>query len=216
MASLNWPQNLWEDISSLLPRWAEREYELGKPSVLFSPNLCSVLDAALDERQQKVLRMRYEQGLTYREIGEVFGVGAERVRQIKVSALNELREPKYYLQLCAVPKIEVVRLQSEVKELARQKKELEEQTEILAGQVSKTDEKKATVQKKTPLDAPIGELDLPMRSLTCLTAHGVKTIGELLSYTKSDLQGIRNLGKKSATDIEQALNACGYVLKQEE
>lgn len=184
--------------------------------MLFTPNLDSILEAALDERQQRVIRMRYEQGLTYREIGEVFGIGSERVRQIKVSAVYTLREAKYYLYLRATPQIEVLRLQSEIKILTRQKEELEEQIEFLSSQVSEAEAQKAASRIRTSLDIPISELDLPMRSLTCLTAHGIKTIGELLGYTKSELRAIRNLGKKSAADIERALNAYGYELKQEE
>lgn len=215
MTSSYWPQNLWEDISHNLPWWAGSEEERDEPSVLFTPNLDSVLDSALDERQQKIIRMRYEQGMSYRAIGETFGVGLERARQIKNDAIRKLREPKYYMRLCAVPKIEARRLQSEVEELTRQKKELEEQIERLYGLLGEAETKKAA-QLETPLSTRIEELDLPIRSLTCLIRHGVKTIEELLNYTKSDLQGIRNIGKKSAADIERALNARGYELKQEE
>lgn len=215
MTTSNWPQNLWEDISHDLPWWLGSKDERDEPSVLFVPNLDSVLEDALDERQQKAIRMRYEQGMTYRAIGEVFGIGVERVRQVKSDALRNLRETKHYLRLCGVPKIEVRRLQFQVEELTRQKEALEKQIELFSSQVSETEAKKAAAQVKMPLDILINELDIPMRSLTCLTAHGVKTIDELLGYTKSDLQKIRNLGKKSAADIERALNACGYELKQE-
>lgn len=215
MALSEWPQNLWDDISQSLPWYAGNKEEVDEPTVLFTPNLDNVLASALDERQQKVIRMRYEQRLTYRKIGEVFGVGVERVRQIKCDAVRKLREPRYYLRLCAVPKIEVIRLQSKVNELTRQKEDLEKQIEILSSQVSEADAKKAAAQVKTPLDTPIVELDIPIRSLTRLSAHNIKTIGKLLGYTKSELLEMRNLGKKSVADIERALNACGYELKPE-
>ena len=48
----------------------------------------------IDERQAKILRMRYgfegEQALTLREIGERFGITRERVRQIQNEALDSL------------------------------------------------------------------------------------------------------------------------------
>lgn len=212
ISAKDWPQNLWEDINQSLPRWAWKEDEMDKPSILFTPNLDSILDAALNKREQRLIRMRYEQGMSYRSIGEAFGVGSERVRQIKVVAVNKLREAKYYLRLCAVPKIESIRLLSKTKELIRQKEELEEKIEYLSGLVS---EEKMAAQIETPLDASISELNIPIRALNCLAIHGINTIGELLGYTKSELREFRNLGAKSVMDIEQALNARGYELKQE-
>lgn len=215
MALSEWPQNLWEDISHSLPWCIGNKEKLDEPTVLFTHNLDSVLASALDERQQMVIRMRYEQGLTYREIGGVFGVGIERVRQIKCDAVRKLREPRCYLRLCAVPKLEVRQLQSQVKELTRQKEELEKRIEILLSKISEADAQKAVTQLRTPLDTPIAEIDLTMRATTCLIAHNIKTIGELIKYTKSELSEMHNLGKKSAADIERALNACGYELKTE-
>jgi len=214
MSDKDWPQNLWEEMNHRLPRWAKKEDELEKPSIIFTPNLDSVLEEALDDRQQKIIRMVFEQGVTYRKIGETFGVSVERARQIKGEAIRKLREPKYYLRLCAVPKMETMRLRFEVGELTRQKKELEEQIAHLNGLI-RENQRVSAAQLSTPLDTPIAELDLSVRCLTCLTKHGVKTIGELLNYSISDLQGIRNLGRKSARDIERALNARGYELKQE-
>ena len=49
--------------------------------------------ATLPEEQRELLRLRYWEGLTLEEIGQLHGVGAERVRQKENKAIRELRKP---------------------------------------------------------------------------------------------------------------------------
>ena len=53
--------------------------------------------SGLTEREQRILRMRFGIGgtpeHTLAEVGEVFGVTRERIRQIEASALRKLRQP---------------------------------------------------------------------------------------------------------------------------
>lgn len=46
------------------------------------------------------------------------------------------------------------------------------------------------------------DLDLSVRALNCLKAAEVDTLGDLVSYNKSDLLKFRNFGKKSLTELE--------------
>ncbi|MEK7070793.1 MAG: sigma factor-like helix-turn-helix DNA-binding protein, partial [Patescibacteria group bacterium] len=52
---------------------------------------------SLTERESKVLRMRFgldgSKPLTLEEVGKVFGVTRERIRQIESKALRKLRHP---------------------------------------------------------------------------------------------------------------------------
>ena len=50
--------------------------------------------ADLPEGQQEVLRLRYWDGLTLSEVGQLQGVGAERVRQKENKAIRELRKSR--------------------------------------------------------------------------------------------------------------------------
>jgi RNA polymerase primary sigma factor len=54
--------------------------------------------AELTEREQRILSMRFGIGgageHTLEEVGKVFGVTRERIRQIEAKALAKLREPK--------------------------------------------------------------------------------------------------------------------------
>lgn len=47
------------------------------------------------------------------------------------------------------------------------------------------------------------DMDLSVRALNCLKAAEVDTLGDLVSFNKSDLMKFRNFGKKSLTELEE-------------
>ena len=47
------------------------------------------------------------------------------------------------------------------------------------------------------------DMDLYVRALNCLKAAEVDTLGDLVSFNKSDLMKFRNFGKKSLTELEE-------------
>ena len=51
----------------------------------------------LTEKEQKILRMRYCDGMTLVEIGQRFGVTRERIRQIEAKALRKMKGQKMTL-----------------------------------------------------------------------------------------------------------------------
>ena len=50
--------------------------------------------ATFSAREQKVIQMRYFQGLTYESASKVLGLTRERVRQIEAKVLRRLRSPE--------------------------------------------------------------------------------------------------------------------------
>ena len=46
-------------------------------------------------------------------------------------------------------------------------------------------------------------MDLSVRALNCLKAAEVDTLGDLVTFSKSDLMKFRNFGKKSLTELEE-------------
>lgn len=57
------------------------------------------------------------------------------------------------------------------------------------------------------LKTKLVDMDLSVRALNCLKAADVETLGELVSYTKSDLMKFRNFGKKSLTELEDLVHS---------
>ena len=64
------------------------------------------------------------------------------------------------------------------------------------------------------LNRPIHDLELSIRSENCLMRGGVKTVRELLSFSREDLLKIRNLGKKSLDEIVAKIENLGYKLPE--
>jgi DNA-directed RNA polymerase subunit alpha len=56
------------------------------------------------------------------------------------------------------------------------------------------------------LKTKLVDMDLSVRALNCLKAAEVDTLGELVSYNKSDLMKFRNFGKKSLTELEELVD----------
>lgn len=59
------------------------------------------------------------------------------------------------------------------------------------------------------LKTKLVDMDLSVRALNCLKAAEVETLGELVSFAKSDLMKFRNFGKKSLTELEELVDAKG-------
>lgn len=55
------------------------------------------------------------------------------------------------------------------------------------------------------LKSKLSEHGLSVRALNCLKAADVETIGELVTYNRSDLLKFRNFGKKSLTELDDFL-----------
>ena len=53
------------------------------------------------------------------------------------------------------------------------------------------------------------DMDLSVRALNCLKAAEVDTLGDLVSFNKSDLMKFRNFGKKSLTELEDIVVSKG-------
>ena len=59
------------------------------------------------------------------------------------------------------------------------------------------------------LKSKLVDMDLSVRALNCLKAAEVETLGELVSFNKSDLMKFRNFGKKSLTELENLVDLKG-------
>lgn len=65
------------------------------------------------------------------------------------------------------------------------------------------------------LSLPIKELELSVRSENCLLRAGIKTVGDLVQRTPEELLKIRNLGRKSLSEIQDKLSKLGLTLREE-
>ena len=61
------------------------------------------------------------------------------------------------------------------------------------------------------LKTKLVDMDLSVRALNCLKAAEVDTLGDLVTYNKSDLMKFRNFGKKSLTELEEVVSGRGLT-----
>ena len=59
------------------------------------------------------------------------------------------------------------------------------------------------------LKTKLVDMDLSVRALNCLKAAEVETLGDLVTYTESDLMKFRNFGKKSLTELDELVENKG-------
>ena len=75
-----------------------------------------------------------------------------------------------------------------------------------------------TVKQEEPdlevLTQPVEMLELSQRSLNCLKAASIKTIGELTSKTEKELNMVKNFGARSLQEVQERLAAMKLKLAE--
>ena len=69
-----------------------------------------------------------------------------------------------------------------------------------------------TLHMRQLLKSKLVDMELSVRALNCLKTAEVETLGELVSFNKTDLLKFRNFGKKSLTELEELVKDKGLSL----
>jgi DNA-directed RNA polymerase subunit alpha len=89
-----------------------------------------------------------------------------------------------------------------------EEEEEEEETERSVVEVS--DEEKGALYEK--LGKSVDEMELSVRSYNCLKNANIRTIGELVQKTESEMLKTKNFGRKSLNEIKEILAGMGLSL----
>ncbi|HET9879953.1 MAG TPA: DNA-directed RNA polymerase subunit alpha [Candidatus Limnocylindria bacterium] len=73
------------------------------------------------------------------------------------------------------------------------------------------DEEGASPVAANLLDAPIEELDLPMRAYNSLKRNNITKIGQVLALSDDEFLRMRNFGKKSLDELKERLALRGFI-----
>ena len=138
----------------------------------------------LTPREKIVVAMTFKYDMTLKEIGDAFGVTANRIQQIKAKAMRKFR---YGFQRI------IVKRANDVKNTL----------------YSSFKEEYGIEDTVDPLDPTIDELELSVRSYNCLRRKGINYITELLDTNVMDIIKLRNLGLRSLGEIISRLE--GYA-----
>ena len=82
--------------------------------------------------------------------------------------------------------------------------------------VNDSDDKTPLVRLKPNaiLKKRLNQKDFSVRTWNCLIAANIKTLGDMISYTRMDYLRLRSLGKKSLNEIEDYVSQYGFELKK--
>ncbi|WP_027215240.1 DNA-directed RNA polymerase subunit alpha C-terminal domain-containing protein [Butyrivibrio fibrisolvens] len=171
----------------------------------------------LTDREQSILRMRFglESGIiqSYEEIAQDFDLSIDRIHQIEKKALKKLSHPsrsrlfqcfKYEAKSGKVNNNKLPidygkRIESWLREEIAYSKEGHSIDYML---FSKFIKKHFLKHEDSFTIESLKDFDISVRSYNCLVRNGVKTIGDLMSYSTEDLMRFRNLGRICFEEVE--------------
>lgn len=170
-----------------------------------------VLESVLSEKEANIIKLRcgFEvggtlSGLTLEEIGEMYGVTRERIRQVEEKIYKKLRKQPYITLLkygiSEHKKIEEIK----AKALEAEKEKVEEDKEI--DRLSKEIAKEDLATGGLFLFDHIDTLDITNRTFNCLTKNKKNMIFDIYLMSNENILSLRNMGVASAENLINALD----------
>lgn len=187
----------------------------GVPAYLLNEIFSAVIEASgndvLKERERTILTMFLE-GKDVVDVAEEYGLTRSRIMQIASHAVRKLATVKTFSELrkeCKQLVFENKNFPIVVQSFQNRIKELERLNDIEDAPVSEYDyllgDKGGTFTAL--MDTKVIDLNITVRSLNCLKAADIETLGDLIKYNKTDLLKFRNFGKKSMTELDDLLDS---------
>ncbi len=208
-----WPENLVKAI------FVEDSFEECRVALDWRGTLEYLLISTLTDREEQVLRCRYQEGLTYHQIGEVVGVGSERIRLILNKTIRKFRHPSRvkYLRRGMIDCYKTDCDSCRELNYNRGYREGFRNGQINGNAaVSSNPYQDQEDLSSLPMEtAPIDYLDLNVRTYNGLKRANINTIGVLISKSRSELFQLRNIGKRSLDDLEKRLQVHQLALREE-
>lgn len=134
------------------------------------------------------------------EVGDIsavaanYGLSSTRIAQIACKVVRKIRNAKRYGTLLD----EVDRLEEENKNLKNQL--------LLAGEKVEIEK---IVEKSVLLSKNIVDLPFTVRTINVMQRAEIQTVGDMMSFKKSELLRFRNMGKKTLRELEEFADKYG-------
>lgn len=169
--------------------------------------------ASLGEREQEVLRMRFDERLTLEQCGKRLDITRERIRQIEAKAIRKLRHPSRVREFTSVPMTALAEKQADYDRLAFEYDRLAKAFELVAGKKAESSTVEEIARAADVFNIPVDDLGLSVRAYNALRRVGKDTLGDIAEMTESQLYKVRNLGAKSRKEVRDVLASYGLALK---
>lgn len=155
----------------------------------------SVALSELSEREEEMIRLRYEKKMSYKQIGVKYGVTQGAVRNVVERALRRLRHPyrSSFIRYGVIGGVSKVRDDAfeRGQNVGYQRGY---QDAIIAGKG--IDPNSAEAQVERDKEIPLVELNFGVRIHNCLVRRGLYTAADAIALDSQAIRRIRNLGKK--------------------
>ena len=174
---LPWPRNIWSTIL----RKEVSEKELPED---WEQALKYIFEARLDAKKAEILRYYFQGGMTFQEIGDIYGLTLETIRQHASKAIRTMRHPSWRVFLIYG---------------------LEKGKAVLAEERTVAKRQRQDGRSVVAKDCRIETLDLSVRTFNCLKRAGINTVEQLVQCSDEDLARVRNLGTRSLQEINDRL-----------
>ena len=174
---LPWPRNIWSTIL----RKEVSEKELPED---WEQALKYIFEARLDAKKAEILRYYFQGGMTFQEIGDIYGLTLETIRQHASKAIRTMRHPSWRVFLIYG---------------------LEKGKAVLAEERTVAKRQRQDGRSVVAKDCRIETLDLSVRTFNCLKRAGINTVEQLVQCSDEDLARVRNLGTRSLQEIKDRL-----------
>lgn len=196
-----YPYNLLTHVFEDDPRKPEDWPEDAEGTVAYV--LCQ-----LPDRERDSLELYYKENKTMDEIGELWSVTHERVRQIIVRAERRLRTHR--LARFLTLGVQGVISSAFDAQCGKRYRELLEQVEQSVLETVKQSETTITPMAKAEvLKQPLTVLNLSIRPRNRLVAKGCETVGDVMKMNYSEFHGIEHMGAVSRKQVIDALERLG-------
>lgn len=148
----------------------------------------------LSEREQNFISFYYFEDFTLEEIGKMYSITRDRVRQVILKAIRKMRNPsKSNILKIGINAYEYIN--------AEKKRITEETRNKYLEQFREIEEEKYS-NKESCLNNSIDELELSVRSYNCLKRDGCNIVQDVFIKTDIELMHVRNLGRKSMEETK--------------
>lgn len=214
--TLSWYDTLWCDIMGVDYR------DVAVCPTDIAETIEWLLANKLSEREAKVIRHRYEDGMILMDIGHEMGVTGDRIAQIEAKALRKLRGAGGWMRFGRDHWIPILTIQKNIEadaEIAikhRVMASLDNRMPSLRKYIHDGINMEAKEHAQIHPDVSIADMDLSVRAYNCLCRAGIRTLDDIRHMSESDLMKIRNLGVGCAREIKNKLEGYGFTLLPDE
>ena len=162
--------------------------------------------STLEDRERTVIMGRFQEALSLNDLAIELDIGAERVRQIQVKALQKLREPCRWNYIS-----HGIAGYCKARATAEYNKGFSKgyAEGYRHGRVDQENNVNHSYGPEDLMAQPVEYLNLSTRAQQCLFHRNCETVGDVVRLTEDTIRTTRNLGKKSADEIARKLQAVG-------